>query len=159
MLGVSSPVPPPGLASQPPVGLPPVLADRPVEAADPAVLTDGRVIPRQVVPAPAAGGAFSVDLDRAPQVLRDLQNARNELQDLRRDAMRLGKVDPGSDDEVSLDAARMLETVATGGHGSLVEAVTAGLRQLDGLIGAIEGELAAYREADRSEAVQLDDRA
>ncbi len=127
--GVSSPVPPPGLYSQPPVGLPPALADRPVEAADPTVLTDGQVVPRQVVPAPAAGGAFSIDLDRAPEVLRDLQDARDELEDFAV-RPRLGKVDPGSRDQVSLDAAQALEAVATGGHGSLVEAVNAGLHQL-----------------------------
>jgi hypothetical protein len=159
VLRVSTPVPPPGLYSQPPQGLPPSLADRPVEAADPAVLTDGQVIPRQVVPAPTGGGSFSVDVDRAPAVLRDLENARSELQDLRRDAVRLGKVDPGSNDQVSLDAARTLEAVAIGGQGSFVEAVNAGLRQLDGLIAAIKGELAAYREADRSQARRFDDRA
>jgi hypothetical protein len=159
VLRVSSPVPPPGLYSQPPLGVPPALADRPVEAADPTVLTNGQVVPRQVVPAPAGGGAFSVDLDRAPEVLRDLQDARNELQDLRRDASRLGKVDPGSRDQVSLDAAQVLEAVATGGRGSLVEAITAGLHQLDGLIAAIEGELAAYRATDQAQAARFDDRA
>ncbi|NMO92215.1 hypothetical protein [Actinomycetospora sp. TBRC 11914] len=156
---MSTPVPPPGLYTQPPVGLSPALADRPVEAADPAVLTDGQVVPRQVVPAPAVGGAFSVDLDRAPQVLQDLRAARDELQDLGRDAMRLGKVDAGSHDQVSLDAARALEAVAVGGHGSLVEAVNAGLRQLDGLIEAIKSELAAYRAAESTGAARFDERA
>jgi hypothetical protein len=159
VLGVSSPVPPPGLYSQPPLGVPPALADRPHEAADPIVLTNGQVIPRQVAPAPAAAGAFSIDLERAPEVLRDLQDARNELQDLRRDASRLGKVDPGSRDQVSLDAAQALEAVATGGRGSLVEAINAGLHQLDGLIAAIEAELAAYRRTDQAQAARFDDRA
>lgn len=157
MLGVSSPVPPPGLASQPPVGLPPVLADRPVEAADPAVLTDGRVIPRQVVPAPAAGGAFSVDLDRAPQVLRDLQNARQELEDIKAEARFLGKVDPSSNDDVSRDAATVLGAVAVGGPGSLLEALDAGVARLDALIGAIHTELEAYRASDRTTVARIDD--
>jgi hypothetical protein len=158
VLGVSTPVPPPGLYSQPPVGLPPALADRPIEAADPAVLTDGRVIPRQIVPAPAAGGAFSVDLDRAPQVLRDLRAAVSELRHLRRDALELGKVDPGSHDQVSVDAARALGAVAVGGPGSLVDAVTAGIERLETLIVAIESELRAYRESDRTSSSSFDAR-
>ena len=158
MLGVSTPVPPPGLYTQPPVGLPPYLADRPVEAADPAVLADGRVVPRQVVPAPVGGGAFSVDLDRAPQVLNDLENARQELEDLKTEARFLGKVDPQSDDEVSRDAATALGAVAVGGPGSLVEALDAGVAHLDGLIGAIRSELNAYRAADRTNLAQIDTR-
>lgn len=149
MLGVSSPVPPPpGLYSQPPLGVPPALADRPVEAADPTVLTNGQVIPRQVVPAPAGGGAFSVDLERAPEVLRDLQNARNELEDLKIEARSLGKVDPSSHDQVSLDAATALGAVAVGGPGSLFEALDAGMKRLDELIDAIKAELDAYRASD-----------
>jgi hypothetical protein len=148
VLGVSSPVPPPGLYSQPPVGVPPALAERPVGAADPTVLTDGQVVPRQIVPAPPAGGAFSVDLERAPAVLRDLHAAVAELRTLRRDALQLGKVDPGSRDQVSLDAARVIEAVAVGGRGSFVDAVTAGIERLEALIGAIESELRSYRGTD-----------
>lgn len=157
VLGVSTPVPPPGLYTQPPVGLPPALADRPIEAADPAVLTDGRVIPRQVVPAPAAGGAFSVDLDRAPQVLRDLQNARNELEDLKSEARFLGKVDPSSNDDVSRDAATVLGAVAVGGPGSLIEALDAGVNRLDALIRAIRSEFEAYQAAEGTTVAQIDD--
>lgn len=157
MLGVSTPVPPPGLYTQPPTGLPPYLADRPAEAADPTVLTDGQVVPRQVVPAPTGGGAFSVDLDRAPEVLRDLENARQELEDLKAEARFLGKIDPMSDDEVSRDAATVLGAVAVGGPGSLVEALDAGVARLDGLIGAIRSELDAYRAADRTTVARLDD--
>jgi hypothetical protein len=148
VLRVSSPVPPPGLYSQPPLGVPPALADRPVEAADPTVLTNGQVVPRQVVPAPAGGGAFSVDLDRAPEVLRDLHAAVTELRTLRRDALQLGKVDPGSRDQVSLDAAHAIEAVAVGGRGSFVEAVTAGIERLEALIGALEAELRSYHGSD-----------
>lgn len=158
VLGVSSPVPPPGLYTQPPVGLPPFLADRPVEAADPMVLTDGRVVAREVVPAPVGGGAsFSVDLDRAPEVLRDLENARQELEDLKVEARFLGKIDPQSNDDVSRDAATVLGAVAVGGPGSLVEALDAGVNRLDALIQAIRSELDAYRAADRTNVARLDD--
>jgi hypothetical protein len=157
VLRVSTPVPPPGLYTQPPVGLPPYLADRPAEAADPTVLTDGRVVPRQVVPAPAGGGAFSVDLDRAPEVLRDLENARQELEDLKTETRFLGKIDPPSNDEVSRDAATVLGAVAVGGPGSLIEALDAGVARLDGLIAAIRSELNAYRVADRTSVARIDD--
>jgi hypothetical protein len=157
VLGVSSPVPPPGLYSQPPVGVPPALAERPVGAADPAVLTDGQVVPRQVVPAPPAGGAFSVDVERAPTVLRDLQDARQELEDLRAEARFLGKVDPSSNDQVSRDAATVLGAVAVGGPGSLLEALDAGVGRLDALIGAIRTELDAYQANERTNVAQIDD--
>jgi hypothetical protein len=150
VLGVSSPVPPPGLYSQPPLGVPPALADRPVEAADPTVLTNGQVIPRQVAPAPTASGAFSVDLERAPEVLRNLQDARNELTVVKQDALRLGRVDPSSKDDVSRDAAIALGAVAVGGPGSLIEALDAGVRRLDELIDAIRTELDSYRGSDEA---------
>jgi hypothetical protein len=156
VLGVSTPVPPPGLYSQPSQGLPPLLADRPVEAADPAVLTDGQVIPRQVVPAPTGGGSFSVDVDRAPAVLRDLENARQELTVLRKDALRLGQVDPSSNDQVSLDAATLLGAVAVGGPGSLVEALDGGIERLGHLIDAITAELNAYAATEQGNGAQFD---
>jgi hypothetical protein len=157
VLGVSSPVPPPGLYSQPPVGLPPALANRAVEAADPTVLTNGQVVPRQVVPAPAVGGAFSIDLDRAPQVLQHLRDARQELEDLKVEARFLGKVDPSSNDQVSRDAATVLGAVATGGPGSLLEALDAGVSRLDALIGAIRSELDAYSANERTNVARIDD--
>jgi hypothetical protein len=153
---VSTPVPPPGLYSQPPVGLPPYLASRPVEAADPAVLTDGQVVPRQVVPAPAGGGAFSVDVERAPQVLNDLENARRELVVLRKDALRLGQVNPSSNDQVSHDAATLLGAVAVGGTGSLVEALDGGIERLGHLIDAISAELASYSGTEQTNRALLD---
>jgi hypothetical protein len=155
---VSTPVPPPGLYTQPPTGLPPYLADRPAEASDPTVLTDGQVVPRQVVPAPVGNGAFSVDLERAPEVLKDLHAAVGQLRDLRRDALQLGKVDPGSRDQVSVDAAQVLGTVAVGGPGSFVEAVTSGIERLEALIRAVESELRAYSGSDATTARSFDAR-
>jgi hypothetical protein len=109
------------------------------------------------VPAPAGGGAFSVDLDRAPEVLRDLQDARNELEDLKAEARFLGKVDPSSNDQVSLDAATVLGAVAVGGPGSLIEALDAGVSRLDALIGAIRSELDAYQANERTNVARIDD--
>jgi hypothetical protein len=158
VLGVSTPVPPPGLYTQPPTGLPPALAQRPVEAADPAVLTNGQVIPRQAVPAPTLGGAFTIDLDRAPQVIEDLHRAVSELRAIRRDALQLGKIKAGSRDQVSIDAAQVLGAVAVGGTGSFVEAVTAGIERLEALISAIKAEVRTYQAADSASENSFDAR-
>ncbi|HEY2192237.1 MAG TPA: hypothetical protein VGH76_08030 [Actinomycetospora sp.] len=133
---MSAPVPPPAPGSPPPV-----------QASDPARLTDGQVLPRQVVAMPT-GGSFTVDLERAPQTLRDLTAARDELRDLVTEAQRLGKVDPSSADDVSRDAATLLGAVADGGDGSLVNALNAGVQRLDSLINAIKSELRSYSRTE-----------
>lgn len=126
-----------------------------VQASDPARLTNGQVVPRQVVDMPS-GGSFSVDLERAPQTLRDLTAARDELRDLAEEAKRLGKVDPGTTDDVSRDAATLLGAVADGGEGSLVRALQAGAERLDALVHAISNELRAYQSADDRNREALD---
>jgi hypothetical protein len=126
------------------------------QASDPARLANGQVVPRQVVAMPS-GGSFIVDLERAPQTLRDLTAARDELASLMIDAERLGKVDPGSGDDVSRDATTMLGVVADGGEGSLMLALRAGVDRLNSLINAITAELGAYRDADASSGGALDE--
>ena len=121
-----------------------------MQASDPARLWNGQVVPRQAVEMPS-GGAFSVDLERAPQTIHELESARDQLADLMREATRLGKIDPGTTDEVSRDAALLLGAVADGGDGSLSRALQAGVERLDLLIAAVRRELADYRSAeDRS---------
>jgi hypothetical protein len=102
------------------------------------------------------GGSFTVDLERAPETLRDLTAARDELISLTQDARALGDVDPGSSDDVSRDAATMLGVVAVGGQGSLLEALEAGVSRLTQLIDAVASELRAYGAADRSNSDHLD---
>jgi hypothetical protein len=118
-----------------------------VQASDPARLTNGQVVPRQVVDMPT-GGSFTVDLERAPQALRELTAARDELTELLADAERLGKVDPGSQDEVSRDAATLLGAVAVGGDGSLLLALKAGIDRLNALINGISSDLSNYHETE-----------
>lgn len=125
------------------------------QASDPARLTNGQLVPRQVVDMPT-GGAFTVDLERAPQTLRDLTAARDELRDLAEEAKRLGKIDPGTSDLVSMDAATLLGAVADGGQGSLVRALQAGADRLERLIVAISAELRTYRSADDGNREGLD---
>jgi hypothetical protein len=119
----------------------------PVQASDPARLTDGQIIPRQVVEMPT-GGSFTVDLERAPQTINDLTAARDELVALMQDARKLGRVNPGSADEVSRDAATLLGAVADSGDGSLLRALEAGAFRLTQLIDAITNELRAYGESE-----------
>ena len=103
------------------------------------------------------GGSFTVDLERAPQTLRDLTAARDELFDLMKLARALGRVDPGVGDEVSRDAATLLGVVADGGSGSLLPALEAGATRLDQLIGAIEAELRRYRSSDAATRASFDE--
>ncbi|GLZ51380.1 hypothetical protein [Actinomycetospora sp. NBRC 106378] len=140
---------PPGLYTQPPQGPPPWLPARPLQASDPTVLTTGQVVPREAMPVTPAADAFTVDLEAAPGVLRELYAARDELQQVRMDALRLRQIDPGTQDEVSRDAASVLGAIAAGGSGSLVEAVNGGIARLGQLIGALEAELASYQAAEQ----------
>ncbi len=152
LLGMSAPVPP----NDPRWGPAGQLADSwgvglsgspQVQASDPARLANGQVVPRQVVDMPT-GGSFAVDLERAPQTVRDLTAARDQLVNLISDAQRLGKVDPGTNDDVSKDAATLLGAVADSESGSLVHAMQAGVERLTSLIDSIAAELRAYEGAD-----------
>jgi hypothetical protein len=125
------------------------------QASDPARLANGQVVPRQVVAMPS-GGSFTVDLERAPQTLRDLTAARDELVVLMKDARALGRVDPDAADDVSRDAATMLGVVAVGGQGSLLEALEAGAARLTQLIEAVDRELQSYRSSETTSSGNFD---
>jgi hypothetical protein len=153
---VSVPVPP-GLYTEPSRGAPPFPVPPP-RASDPTVLSTGQVMPRQAMPTADVGNAFSVDLAAAPQVLRDLQQAVEELTAIRRDAVQLGKIDPGTGDQVSRDAATVFEAIAVGGPGSLMNAIDGGISRLEGLMTAIETELREYQAAEDSSRREFDAR-
>ncbi|GAA4885091.1 hypothetical protein [Actinomycetospora straminea] len=119
----------------------------PLQADSPATLPDGSVVPR-FRPPEVGGGAFTVDLARAPEAIRELEDAARELFRIRQDAEQLGKIDPPAQDQVSLDAARVLGLAANGGNGSLVAALDSGLDQIGALIGSLRTALAAYEAAD-----------
>lgn len=92
----------------------------------------------------AAGGHFAVDLDRAPQAIKDLEGALDQLYELREQALSLGRVVPPARDQVSADAARAFEMAAVGGEKSLLRALDAGIEQLTGLIASMNDELRQY---------------
>ncbi|MEJ2869528.1 hypothetical protein WCD74_17260 [Actinomycetospora sp. OC33-EN08] len=151
---MSSPVPP-GLYSEPPRGVSAIPTPAP-QASDPTVLANGQVIPRQAMPTVGGGESFFVDLTAAPLVLRDLVDAREKLEELRQEAFRLGRVDPGVSDEVSRDAAKVLGLVAVGGSGSLLHALDGGVRRLDELIGALRAELVSYQGVEAATRAGID---
>lgn len=144
---VSVPVPP-GLYTEPSRGAPALPSPPPPQASDPTVLSTGQVIPRQVMPTVPALDSFSVDLASAPQVLGDLEEARRQLEDLKVEVRYLGKIDPGTSDEVSRDVASVLELIAVGGAGSLLAAIEGGVARLDVLIQALRAELSDYEQGE-----------
>jgi hypothetical protein len=147
---------PPGLYTEPSRGAPAFPPPPPPQASDPTVLSTGQVVPRQAMPTVPAVDSFSVDLAAAPQVLRELREAREQLQELRHEAMFLGKIDPGTGDQVSRDAAIVFGAIAVGGPGSLVHALDGGVHRLDALIAAAEEELVHYRSTENAQAERFD---
>ncbi|MCD2189944.1 hypothetical protein [Actinomycetospora soli] len=115
-------------------------------------------MPRQAMPVAEVGDSFSVDLAAAPQVLRELRAARDQLMQIRREALALGKVDPGTNDDVSRDAATVLGSIAVGGPGSLLVAVEGGMQRIDELVSAIESELRDYASSDAGQVARFDAR-
>lgn len=101
-------------------------------------------------------GGFRVDLERAPEAIRELEFAVAELREIQNDAKLLAKPDPGSRDSVSVEAAQRIGLAAGGGPTSLVEALEIGIRQVDALIMSLKSDLAAYRSAESSGAGRFD---
>ena len=102
------------------------------------------------------GGSFAVDVAQAPKAIRELEDARRELESIRNDAARLGQVRPPTTDQVSLDAARALGMTATGGNGSLTQALSEGIRQITTMIESLRTGFQAYQEEDQESRRQLD---
>lgn len=130
--------------------------DPPPQANDPAVLPGGRVVPRYAPP-PVGGDTFRVDLERAPQAIRELEDALAQLREIRHDAVRMARVTPPTADSVSRDAAAVLGAAANGNTGSLVAALDSGIDQIETLIAKLTDDLRRYRASDRSAADELGD--
>ena len=126
----------------------------PLQADSPASLPDGTTVPR-FRPPEVGGGAFTVDLARAPEAIRELEHAAAELSSIRRDAERLGKIAPPAMDQVTLDAAAVLGAAAAGGPGSFVAALDSGIGQIHDMIEALQSALSAYRASDEENEAAL----
>jgi len=118
----------------------------PPPGSDPTLI-GGFLFPH-FAPSPVGTGAYTVDLDRAPAAIRELEEALEKLEVLRADALHLGRVVPPASDAVSQDAAAVLGAAASGGPGSLVEALAEGTTQLKSLIAKTREELVAYGRAE-----------
>lgn len=119
----------------------------PLQADSPASLPDGTTVPR-FRPPEVGGGAFTVDLARAPEAIRELEHAAAELGSIRREAELLGRIAPPAMDNVSRDATDALRAVATGGNGSFAQALDSGIEQINNMISALQTALEAYRQTD-----------
>ncbi|MEJ2862865.1 hypothetical protein [Actinomycetospora flava] len=126
----------------------------PLQADSPITLPDGGVVPRYRPPA-VGGGMFTVDLDQAPQAIRELEEAARELVEIRREAEELGRVTPPTQDLVTRDANDQLRASAVGGNGSFTQALDSGIMQVNGMIAALQKALADYRGADEQNEAAL----
>jgi hypothetical protein len=99
-------------------------------------------------PQPVGGGSFAVDITRAPEAIRQLEDALLELRSIRQEATQLGHITPPTADAVSVDAAQALSMKANGGPGSLLSALEAGISELERMIQSLGAGLAAYRGSD-----------
>lgn len=99
-------------------------------------------------PEPVGGGSFDVDITRAPQAIRQLEDALAELKRIKRDAVVLGQIRPPTADAVSRDAAQKLREIAVGGQGSFLQALDQGIAELQRMIDTLRSGLAAYERAD-----------
>jgi hypothetical protein len=77
-----------------------------------------------------------------------LEQARDELKDIKRDAVALGQVNPPARDQVSLDAAQKLSEVGVGGAGSLMQALDRGIAEIERLIDTLRTGFADYERND-----------
>ena len=123
----------------------------PPQASDPTMYAGVMEIPR-VGPPAVGGGSFSVDMERAPEAIRGLEEALALLKKVRQNAVALGTVVPPGKDQVSSDAAKLLGAAAVGGQGSLVVALDAGASRLQALIDGLRDDLQAYDRTESSAA-------
>jgi hypothetical protein len=83
------------------------------------------------------GGMFEVDIAEAPRAIRELEQARGELESIKVEAVRLGQVNPPATDTVSVEAAQILEQAAVAGPRSFLQALTEGVAEIDRLIASL----------------------
>lgn len=96
-----------------------------------------------------AGGGFRVEVDSASEAIRELEDARDELFEIRHQALELSRVDSPANDSVSLEAALALGNIAVDGKGSFPSALEQGIAQLTTIIEDLKLSLRGYQVSDR----------
>jgi hypothetical protein len=93
--------------------------------------------------APAAG--FSIDYERLPQAIADLEHAAKFFEDRAKVAQSLAKISPPGIDGVSINAIAQIEKWASDdGVNNLEASLLAGSKQLKALAKKLREELKAY---------------
>src|SRR3954451_4213966 len=111
--------------------------------------------PPPPLPPPVGGGTFQVDISRAPEAIRDLEAARDELRAIKDEATTLGQVHPPARDQVSLDAAQVLGQAAVEGPNSFVRALNDGINEITRMIDALHAGFSAYQQSDEESSLQF----
>jgi hypothetical protein len=96
-----------------------------------------------------AGGGFRVEVDSASQAIRELEDAVQELLDIRQMAGELQRIAAPAADSVSREAALALGNIAAEGKGSFPAALDEGIEQLRGIVDGLKSALPSYSNADR----------
>ncbi|MEJ2862779.1 hypothetical protein [Actinomycetospora flava] len=99
-------------------------------------------------PVPVGGGYFEVDISRAPDAIRELEQALAELRDIKAEARSLAQATPPTSDLVTLDAVAVLGRKATDGPGSLMNALDEGIAEVSRLIEQLRFGFDAYSRSD-----------
>jgi hypothetical protein len=125
------------------------LATSPPQAAPPPTTLAGLLMPGATSPAGSGGGRFFIDLDRAPQVIADLEAALRRVEEMHQAAGRTGRVAlaPG-EDVVSINAANQVAKMTSGPEGSLTAALFAYQGRLRETVDGLRAQLRTYHQTE-----------
>ncbi len=125
------------------------LATSQPQAAPPPTALAGLPMPGATGPEGSGGGQFFLDLDRAPQVIADLEAAMRRVEQMHRAASQAVNVAlaPG-EDVVSLNAANQVAKMTSGPEGSLTAALFAYQGRLRETIDGLRAQLQTYPQTE-----------
>ena len=96
------------------------------------------------------GGSFVVDIAQAPKAIRELEEAREELQRSSGTPRSWGRSILQHATRSASMPPRSWDRSASGGPTSFVEALTAGIEEISRMIEALRSGFAAYERGDQS---------
>lgn len=100
--------------------------------------------------APAVNGqqGFQVDLDRAPELLKELDGVRAKYEKARDEARQLANIMPPFGDDVTIAVFKKLGERAQGGQGSLFDTAQGMIDWIDGFKAAVQKALDEHQRID-----------